>query len=418
MKTEAASKIPADLCPAESRRVAAVQATALLDTPQEYAFDRIAQLAAKVLQVPVTLVSLIDRDRQFFKSQCGLDEPLATARETPLSHSFCKHVVETGEPLVVSDARVHPILQHNRAVEEYRVIAYAGMPLLDAKGFHLGSFCAIDHQPRNWTAHELEILRGLAAQVMAEIELRQKLQEARDEAILTRQTEIDRQRMTRFTVHDLRTPLGSLILGIEMLPLMGSLSPAQTECLALCSRSGDMLRSIVDSLLDIDAIKREGGSALTLEMCNPAVLASTALDHVIRLADEKSIRVERHFSDGLLNFRGDEQKLIRVFINLLGNAVKFTPTGGRVQFTVKTEIHPKKQVLFVVRDTGIGIKSSDTPKIFEEGVRLDLGASTGTSTGLGLTFCKHVVEAHGGSITVESTPSQGSTFTINIPVVT
>lgn len=417
MKTEGSVPSPS-LKPtdAEALRLQALRSSNLLDTPPEISFDRITRFAAKILRAPVTLVSLVDSDRQFFKSQCGLKEPVASARETPLSHSFCKHVVDSGEPLVVSDARLHPVLHCNPAIKDLQVVAYAGVPLLDSKGFVLGSFCAIDHQPRDWTHDELEILRGLASQVMTEIELRQTLLQANDDIRAVREREVGRERMTRFTVHDMRTPLCSLMLGIEMLPVLGTLSSSQSECLELCMRSAEMLRSVVDSLLDIDAIKREGAGALTLQTCNPAVLAASAIEQVIRLAQDRSITLKRDFSPGLLNFPGDEKKLVRVLVNLLGNAIKYTKPGGTVELSVRVEIDPTKKVLFIVNDSGIGMKEADTPQIFDEGVRLDKTAPTSTATGLGLTFCKQVVAAHQGTISVRSAPGQGSTFTVALPV--
>src|SRR5947208_10507226 len=89
-------------------RLDALRRTMLLDSPPEDAFDRLTRLATTVLRVPVALVSLVDGDRQFFKSQCGLTEPLASTRQTPLTDSFCKHAVGSGEPLVVPDARRDP----------------------------------------------------------------------------------------------------------------------------------------------------------------------------------------------------------------------------------------------------------------------------------------------------------------------
>jgi GAF domain-containing protein len=124
-------------------RLAVLEATALLDTPAEEAFDQFTRLASTILQTPVALVSLVDQDRQFFKSSVGLPEPWASSRQTPLSHSFCKHVVSTSEPLSVSDARSHPLLQNNLAILELGVIAYLGIPLTTSQGFTLGSFCVI-----------------------------------------------------------------------------------------------------------------------------------------------------------------------------------------------------------------------------------------------------------------------------------
>ena len=153
-------------------RLDALRRTCLLDSPPDEAFDRLTRLATAVLRVPVALVSLVDGERQFFKSQCGLTEPLASTRQTPLSHSFCKHAVGSGEALVVPDARRDPLFEHNPSVREFGVIAYAGIPLITSEGHALGTFCVVDGQPHDWTEEEIGILRLLATSAMSEIELR------------------------------------------------------------------------------------------------------------------------------------------------------------------------------------------------------------------------------------------------------
>lgn len=163
-----------------SNRIRALQLTGLLDTPPEEAFDQFTALASTILDVPVALVSLIDDDRQFFKSQFGLPQPLATKRETPLTHSFCQYVVESEKPLVIGDARQHRLVSDNLAVTEMGVVAYAGIPLLTPQGDVLGAFCAIDNQPRSWSQREVNILTGLAQAIMAEIAVRLKTRELED----------------------------------------------------------------------------------------------------------------------------------------------------------------------------------------------------------------------------------------------
>ncbi|MBI3964445.1 MAG: PAS domain S-box protein [Chloroflexi bacterium] len=156
----------------DPKRLATLDRLGLLDTPAVAALDRLTQLATKILGVPVALVSLVGADRQFFASSVGLAEPWASARQTPLSHSFCQHVVASGQPLVVVDAREHPLVRDNPAIAELSVVAYAGMPLITSDDQALGTLCAIDSQPRNWTTTELEILRNLAASALSELELR------------------------------------------------------------------------------------------------------------------------------------------------------------------------------------------------------------------------------------------------------
>jgi GAF domain-containing protein len=150
-------------------RLAAVQATGLLDSHGSPALDRLARLAARVVDAPVALVSLVDRDRQVFAGCRGLAEPWASRRETPLAYSLCQHAVDTREPLVTGDAREDPVLRHSLAVREHDVIAYAGVPLFGDGGHVLGTLCVIDHRPREWSAEQIDDLGDLALVVMTEI---------------------------------------------------------------------------------------------------------------------------------------------------------------------------------------------------------------------------------------------------------
>jgi GAF domain-containing protein len=159
-------------------RLSALHKLGLLDTPPEVAFDRLARIACRVLRAPVALVSLVDQERQFFKSCIGLPEPFASRRQTPLSHSFCQHVVGTSRPLIVEDARSNPLVRLNPAVQEMGIVAYAGIPLVTSDGYTVGSFCVIDSRPRGWTFEDVELLQELAACVMHEIESRHLLKES------------------------------------------------------------------------------------------------------------------------------------------------------------------------------------------------------------------------------------------------
>lgn len=155
----------------DPERLRELQHTRLLDSPPQESFDRLTRLTSTVLNVPVALVSLVDSDRQFFKSCLGLPQPWAAQRQTPLSHSFCQHVVESRRPLIISDAREHPLLRNNPAIRDLGVIAYAGVPLITPTGQVLGTLCAIDHEPRHWTPEQIEILSNLAGSVLSEIQL-------------------------------------------------------------------------------------------------------------------------------------------------------------------------------------------------------------------------------------------------------
>jgi two-component sensor histidine kinase len=154
----------------EAERLEALASYKILDTPPEAAFDGITALAAHILQVPIVLVSIIDAERQWFKSALGLG-PGETSRDV----SFCGHVVALDRELVVRDARTDKRFSDNPHVTgEPRVVFYAGMPLRTQEGFVLGTLCAIDHEPRELTSEQRALLGVLASQVTAQLELRRR----------------------------------------------------------------------------------------------------------------------------------------------------------------------------------------------------------------------------------------------------
>lgn len=155
---------------ADPPRLAALRRLGLLDTPPDEVFDRLTRLASEALRTPIALLTLVDTDRQFFKSAVGLPEPVASQRQTPLTHSFCKHAVAAGAPLRIRDVRDVPLVRDNLAIPEFGVVAYAGIPLLTADGYALGTLCVIDTRPRAWTDAEIELLEDLAAAAMTEID--------------------------------------------------------------------------------------------------------------------------------------------------------------------------------------------------------------------------------------------------------
>ncbi|MGH2866311.1 MAG: putative bifunctional diguanylate cyclase/phosphodiesterase [Solirubrobacteraceae bacterium] len=144
----------------------------VLDRAPEPSFDRFTRLAAELLGAPVSLICLVDRDRQFFKSHYGLPQAWADGRQTPLSHSICRHVVASRKPLIIEDARRHELVADSLAVRDLSVQAYAGIPLVLEDGSAVGCFCAIDTKPRRWSPRELRILEDLGAAVKTLLDLR------------------------------------------------------------------------------------------------------------------------------------------------------------------------------------------------------------------------------------------------------
>jgi GAF domain-containing protein len=155
----------------DPNRLAALRRLVLLDSAPSETFDRLVRLAARTLQAPIAMLTLIDADRQYFKAAVGLPEPLASIRQTPLDYSICQYAVALGRPLIICDTSVEHWLDDNPAVTELGVIAYAGMPLITADGYAVGTLCVLDLTARNWTDDDLVNLDDLATVTMREIRL-------------------------------------------------------------------------------------------------------------------------------------------------------------------------------------------------------------------------------------------------------
>jgi two-component sensor histidine kinase len=160
-------------------RLAALADTHLPDSGAEEAFDRLTRMVTRLLGVPVSLISLIDDKRQFFKSQHGLHGAARVERQTPLSHSLCQHVVIAQAPLIVTDAEHDPRVSDNLAIPDLGVKAYLGVPLTLPSGHVIGSLCAIDSAPRQWSDADLKSMSDVAEIVMSEIGLRREIDRRR-----------------------------------------------------------------------------------------------------------------------------------------------------------------------------------------------------------------------------------------------
>lgn len=388
----------------EAERLEALHAYDVLDTPPEEAFDDLTRLASYICGTPVAMVSLVDGDRQWFKSRAGTE-----MTETPRDVAFCAHAILQPGLFVVPDAEADERFADNPLVSaDPHIRFYAGAPLITPDGHALGTLCTIDRVPRRLSSEQQEALRALARQAMAQLQLRRNLKQLQELEAL-------RDSLTHMIVHDLRTPLTSLLSGLQTIERLGALNESQAECLGIAVQGGWTLLRMINDLLDIS--KMEAGS-LTLECADVSAerVAVEALQQVAPLAAEKKIALAKKLAPELPPVYADEEKLVRTLVNLLGNAIKFTPAGGRVTISVRPSEH-EKALLFCVTDTGEGIPAEAFERVFEKFGQVESReAGQKMSTGLGLTFCKMATEAHGGHIWVESELGKGSTFSFVIPL--
>ena len=216
-------------------------------------------------------------------------------------------------------------------------------------------------------------------------------------------------------IHDLRTPLNGMLLGMQALGLGGDMDEGQQEMVQIAQRGGETLSAMVNELLDIS--KMESGS-LALERGELAAAEpmEAAMRQVTALASARKVSLAFDLEDGLPRFTADKSKLLRTLVNLLSNAVKFSSAGGTVTAAVRREEN-RAALLFSVSDTGEGIPAEAFEHIFDTFGQVESRqGGRSMSTGLGLAFCKLAVEAHGGRIWVESELGRGSTFRFTVPI--
>jgi len=228
-----------------------------------------------------------------------------------------------------------------------------------------------------------------------------------------RQSEQLRESLTSMIVHDLRNPLASLMAGLDILrlTLANELNAEQMNVLEVSRRSGHVLLGMVGELLDIGKME-VGKLALNIQSVDLCKLITESIESVRTLADIEGLDIRFQPGDPIELVPCDKQLISRVMANLLSNAIKYTPRGGQIMVSAQVE---NDLARISVADTGSGISVQDQQHIFDKFAQVERPGQERRGTGLGLTFCKMAIEAHGGHIWVESPSGQGSIFFFTLP---
>lgn len=509
----------APLPPNENERLAVLWRYAILDTPNDPAFDRITALAARLLNAPIAQVTLVDEKRQWFKSSFG-----TPVGETSRDVSFCAHAILADAVMVVRDASADPRFKDNPLVAgETGIRFYAGAPLQVGGAFNLGTLCIVDTVSRDFSETEQRLLAELAAIAADELELRIANRENRrlataisnlssgvvvtdpslpdspiifanpgfgaitgyqpeeflgrncrflqgpdtDPAMLEKLREAIRNRrpfqgtllnyrkdgtsfyneltvspvldqegrLTSFVglqndvsdrhkleglrdslihmvVHDLRTPLTTIMGFLDVLEAQAAakLNPEEAGFINICQKAAETLNEMVTMLLDVNRLEA-GEMPLNVENCDLCELAATVTAGPRALVGENKLALDLPATPVMAAC--DRTVIGRVLTNLVGNALKFIPQkGGAVRVSVTTD-DAFAQVS--VADNGPGVPKEYHRKIFEKFGQVESERKR-HSTGLGLTFCKLAIDAHHGTISVQSELGKGSTFSFTLPI--
>jgi signal transduction histidine kinase len=405
----------------EEERLAALHEYEILDTLPEQVFDDLTQLAAQICDVPMSVVSLVDTDRQWFKSKVGLD-----AEQTPRDVAFCAHAIHSSDLLVVPDAREDERFADNPLVTGAPDIRfYAGAPLVEPGGHELGTICVIDRVPRELTPAQREALVALSRQTVSQMELRKKLaqQSELNERLRVARIEAERANGTksRFLAHmshELRTPLNAIIGFSKILrkALPESIGSKQPLYCDRITDNGLHLLALVNNVLDLSRIEADQ-MEITPERFDLPVLLSEVTEQVESLVGQNGNTLTLSCDESLGSMTSDPMRVRQCLINLLSNACKFTTDGTIGLTAVKETRDGVSTVRFEVADTGQGMTPDDTARIFGEFYRAQQpAAGHQEGTGLGLAITQQLCRLLGGEITARSRLGVGTTFVIRLPL--
>lgn len=390
----------ADIPVNENLRLADLYQYNILDTPEEEAFDHLVKLASRICEAPISLISLIDAERQWFKARLGLNET-----ETSRNISFCSHGILNGKIFIVPDTAGDKRFADNPLVTGgYKIRFYAGVPLTSEAGNNLGMLCVKDTVPRNLTIEQQEALMILGKQVVKQLELRLRNQE------LERITEAQR-RIISIIAHDVRSPLSSIISLFQLYQNKRIDPDRFNNFLNVSSTQLHSTMALLENLIEWGKIQLQSQSLAPVKLSLKELVDGVFTELTVQ-ASLKENRLVNETSDSV-RLDMDENILRFILRNLLTNANKFTEKG---RITVDG-FNFEKRVMIRVVDTGIGMPARMVERPFLSKEKYSRrGTQNESGSGLGLVLIREFVENAGGSIKVQSTEGQGSSFIIELPL--
>ncbi|WP_371504647.1 ATP-binding protein [Nitrosopumilus adriaticus] len=403
----------------EKNRIQALHELEILDTPPEERFDRITKIAQIMFDVPIALVSLVDSNRQWFKSCAGL-----SARETPRSMSFCSHAILNEDIMTIEDATKDNRFSDNPLVTGDPFIRfYAGKPIRGLDNKMLGTLCIIDKKPRVFSKADKSVLTDLANWVENEFKtsiLTKSLKNTTENLVKVQQELLDQNKnlelkikektnqilkqdrvttvasMSSRLAHDLRNPLQVIQISSEL--LREELEKHMDE--GMKKRCGNLQSSILEiNRIIEDVLEFVKTSQLNQETNSSKNLLENCVSNIVI---PENITISLPEND--VQIFGDARKIQAVFSNLIINGIQAINGSGEILIRI-SEYPEKTSITF--EDSGPGIPDEVMPKIFDY-----LYTTKQDGTGLGLGICKSIIEQHGGKISVSNNPT---TFTIELP---
>lgn len=388
----------------------------VMDTEAEQELNEIVELASKICNKPISLISLVDQNRQWFKAKTGTD-----LVETPVGIAFCKHAIENDHVFMVEDATKDDRFKNNPLVTQHPDLRfYAGTPLQTSEGYNIGTLCVLDNKPGDLTPDQQDALKILGKQVIKHLELKKAFRtlQEKNKKIEAQQNELKqllgfKDKIFAVVGHDLQGPVNGLIQVMELLNSGGLSDEEFKELIPMLTDQVKSAGDILDNLLAW-AKSQRSGAFIQLE----PVIVSNLFNEVISMlnpdAYRKNIEINATVVDDIPVLNLNKDAITIVLRNLVKNSIKFCRPNDKINLSCDFK---NNTLTFSVKDTGVGFDESIAAKLFNPAEHVTTyGTAREKGTGLGLLICKNLVEHNGGIIWAEGKPDAGASFYFTIPV--
>ncbi|MDN6279934.1 MAG: GAF domain-containing sensor histidine kinase [Psychroflexus sp.] len=391
----------------EKKRLEALKSLNILDTPTEKEYDDITELAAAICDVPTAMVSLVDKDRQWFKAKVGIDRC-----EADRQYSFCTHAIETpNEIMEIPDARLDPRFKDNPyTFGDNPIIFYAGVPLVNHNGNALGTLCVIDHQPRKLTEIQLSSLRKLAQQVVKLFKLHSYNNHLKEKEIELKETNTKLKNFAGVVSHDMKMPLANMIVTFDILKskYASKLDESGLEYISNLKQSAFKMSDYITNILTHYESDNITGEPEANEVFDINQLLED-IEEMLDINDDCEIDLPEHNRDINTNKIALEQ----IFLNLMGNSIKYNDKD-KIKITVDFK-EDDYNYYFSIKDNGMGIPEEEQKRIFELFSTIAVKDRNGNvGNGIGLSTVRKLIFNLGGKIDVKSKVGLGTTIKFSI----
>ncbi|WP_333600419.1 sensor histidine kinase [Flavobacterium sp.] len=385
----------------EAKRLRVLEEYQILDTKNEKDFDEITKLASEICESPISLISLVDADRQWFKSAHGL-----SSKETPRALSFCAHAIHDEAIFVVEDARKDIRFHDSPLVTSNpNIVFYAGIPLIDKDGFALGSLCVIDNKTKKLNDFQQKALKTLSRQVLKLMEIKKLNYKLNAKNNLLKENYNELERFSHVVSHDIKSPLNNILGLTELLKEEHCqvTNPEANLYIDLIKESSDKLKAYIDATLKA---YKEG--TLVADEKEFFYLNSVLKENLKLLNPRNEFEINLPENIEIFNYKALFEQ---IFLNLISNAIKYNDKP-KVIVDINVKISEDFYSI-IVKDNGMGIENDKFDLIFDMFYTLEkVDRFNNTGTGIGLSTVKTLVRRAGGEITVKSRLGIGTEFVL------